>query len=100
MKYGYTEIRHLSSCDLRSLCIEENWYTGGTVEEYDNLLNMCNVGNITTDVIVEMATDIIEHSEDAVKFYQQCAGLDLSGCYTHVMFLIADKCNTYFTTTI
>lgn len=96
MKYGYKEIRTISACTLRSLCIEENWYTSGTNEEYENLLNMTNKDNITTDDIVEMATDIIEHSDEAVKFYKECAGLTLSDCYTHVMFLIAEKCNTYF----
>lgn len=96
MKYGYKEIRTLTACTLRSLCISENWYTSGTNTEYENLLSMTEKDNITTDDIVEMATDIIEHSEEAVKFYKECAGLTLSDCYTHIMFLIAEKCNTYF----
>ena len=96
MKYGYKEIRTLSACDLRSLCINENWYTGGTNEEYENLLNMTKKDNITTDDIVEMATDIIEHSESAIDGYMKGAGLTLGGCYTHVMFLLAEKCSTYF----
>ena len=96
----YIEIRTLDASDLRSLCIDENWYTGGTNEEYANLLSMTEKIGITTEDIVEMAADIIEHSEDAVKFYRECVGLDLPGCYTHVMFLIAEKCNTYFTTEI
>ena len=40
MKYGYKEVRILSMSDLRALCIREDWYTGGTNEEYANLLNM------------------------------------------------------------
>ena len=96
MKYGYEEIRILSSSDLRALCIAENWYTGGTNEEYANLLNMTKKNNITTDDIVEMATDIVEHSSEAINGYIKNAGLTMGGCYTHVMFLIAEKCNTYF----
>lgn len=96
MKYGYKEIRTLSSISLRELCIAEGWYTGGTNEEYENLLYMTNKDTITTDDIVEMATDIIEHSQSAIDDYMKLAGLTLSGCYTHVMFLIAEKCVTYF----
>lgn len=96
MKYGYKEIRILDMSDLRALCIAEDWYTGGTNEEYANLLNMTKKNNITTDDIVEMATDIIEHSSEAIKRYMDCAGLSHSECYTHVMFLIAERCNTFF----
>lgn len=96
MKYGYKEIRYLSSSDLRALCIAEDWYTGGTNEEYANLMAMINKDNITTDDIVEIATDIVEHSSEAIKGYMKNAGLTIGECYTHVMFLIAERCNTYF----
>lgn len=94
MKYGYREIRTLSSMDLRGLCIREDWYTGGTLRDYDNLMSMTEKENITTDDIVEIATDIIEHSETAkAKFEKASGGEDF---YLHVMFLIAEACNTYF----
>lgn len=96
MKYGYKEIRHLSMSDLRVLCIAEDWYTGGTNEEYANLLNMTTKDNITTDDLVEIATDIIDHSRSAIDAYMKNAGLTLGECYTHVMFLLAEKCSTYF----
>ena len=94
MKYGYKEIRRLHSTDLRALCIREDWYTGGTNEEYANLMDMTKKDNITTDDIVEIATDIIEHSDSARgKFERASGGEDF---YLHVMFLIAESCNTYF----
>lgn len=96
MKYGYREVRRLSSSDLRALCIKEDWYTGGDCEEYDNLLNMTKKENITTDDIVEIATDIIGHSDVAIEKYVRYYGMSMSEVYTHVMFLIAEKCNTYF----
>ena len=96
MNYGYKEIRHLCACDLRALCIAENWYTEGTNDEYDKLLVMTKKDNITTDDIVEMATDIIEHSGETVKRYMKIYGMSLDDCYAHVMFLIAEKCTTYF----
>lgn len=96
MKHGYKEIRRLSSTDLRSLCIRENWYTGGTVDEYSKLLSMTKRENITTDDIVEMATDIIGHSDAAVEKYMNFGGLDFDEVYAHVMFLIAEICYSYF----
>lgn len=63
--YGYKEIRKLHADTLRGLCIAKNWYTRGTCEEYENLLKMCDNENITTDMIVEIATDIMSHSADS-----------------------------------
>lgn len=97
MKYGYKEVRRLHSADLRALCIRENWYTGGTTAEYANLMSMTDKDNITTDDIVEIATDIIEHSSTAVKKIRECAGVTFSEIYTHFMFLIAETCTTFFT---
>ena len=94
MKYGYKEIRKLYSTDLRSLCIRENWYTGGTNEEYARLMDMTMKDNITTDDIVEIATDIIEHSERAKRDFEKSSGGE--DFYLHVMFLIAEACNTFF----
>ena len=94
MKYGYKEIRTLTRTDLRGLCIMEDWYTGGTCEEYANLLDMTGKENITSDDIVEIATDIIEHSETAKAKFERLSGGE--NFYLHVMFLIAEACNTYF----
>jgi len=88
-KYGYKEIRTLQASALRNLCIDKNWYTNGNNEEYTFLLNMCNNENITTDNIVEMATDIISHSIDIID-------CDLTTTYYHVCFEIARICNTIF----
>ena len=96
MKYGYKEVRILHSTDLRALCIREAWYTGGTNEEYYKLFEMADKDNITTDDIVEIATDIIEHSSEAVKELKRSAGLSDSEVYTHFMYLIAEACVTFF----
>lgn len=96
MKYGYKEVRTLGATRMRSLCITEAWYTDGTNEEYANLLEMARNPNITTDDIAEMATDIIEHSSDAVQKIKKRGGLDMREVYTHIMFLIAERCITHF----
>lgn len=86
MKYGYKEIRVLGAMSLRGLCIEKNWYTCGTCKEYDNLLSMADRENITTDDIVEIATDIMEHSKIHPDY-----------TFTDIMFDVAERCATYFT---
>ena len=96
MKYGYREVRRLGSMELRSLCIKEDWYTGGTNEEYAVLMDMANRENITTDDIVEMATDIYEHSESAMDRLKRAAGYDIGDCLKHIMFAIAERCTTCF----
>lgn len=64
MKYGYKVVRKLSSDALRALCIERAWYTRGDNEAYSNMLAMANKEDITSDDIVEIASDIIEHSSN------------------------------------
>lgn len=63
----YIETRILSAKNLRSLCIQNNWYTRGNNEEYKALFDRlyddygCKE-NMTTDKLVEIAEDIWEHS--------------------------------------
>lgn len=64
MKYGYKVIRRLSSDALRSLCIERAWFTGGDGEEYNKMLAKTQKEDITSDDIVEIANDIIEHTDE------------------------------------
>lgn len=64
MKYGYKEVRTISANRLRKLCIDHDWYTRGDNEEYRHLLDDMagDKENITTEDIVEIARDIIEHT--------------------------------------
>lgn len=63
MKYAYKVVRKLSMSALRSLCIEKEWYTNGDNDEYSHMLNMTKKEDITSDDIVEIAADIMEHSD-------------------------------------
>lgn len=56
------ETRKIFWNDLRNLCIRNNWYTCGTVKEYQKMLNICDKDNITTNDIVKIAQDIMDHS--------------------------------------
>lgn len=85
----YTETRILDASKLRSICIANDWYTGGTNEEYCNLFDRlydesgCPV-NMTTEKLVEIAEDIMEHSH--ITDYT----------ITSVMYVLAEGCYTYF----
>ncbi len=65
MKKQYKEIRRIFACDLRQLCVEKDWYTAGDNDEYKHLLFdlASDKENITTADIIEIAEDIMEHSE-------------------------------------
>lgn len=63
MKYGYKVIRSLSMAALRQLCIEQDWYTNGDNYDYSNMLFKAKKEDITSDDIVEIAADIIEHTD-------------------------------------
>lgn len=64
MEHGYREVRKIREDDLRNLCIAKRWYTRGDNAAYNHLLNDLagDKENITTDDIVEIALDIMEHS--------------------------------------
>lgn len=78
------ETRKLYYDDLRQLCIKNNWYTQGNCKDYENMLNMSEKDNITTNDIVAIATDIMNHSNDNEREL------------TSYCFEIAKICNTFF----
>lgn len=59
------EIRKISADAIRALCITNGWYTRGSNVQYANLLYELGElkENLTTKDIVEIAVDIIAHSE-------------------------------------
>lgn len=63
MKATYKETRHLHAFDLRALCIEKNWYTAGSNEEYAHLFELTKrKTSLDTEAIIEIAKDIYEHT--------------------------------------
>ena len=61
----YKEIRKIRASALRQLCIDRDWYTTGDNDEYGHLLYDLadNKENLSTADIIEIATDIMEHSD-------------------------------------
>lgn len=87
MSVKFKETRRISASELRKLCVQQDWYTGGTVEEYEHLLLDLadNKENITTADIVEIAYDIINHSDNITEDE-----------ITSVMFAVGKIANTFF----
>lgn len=65
MKKQYKEIRIIRASSLRQLCIDHDWYTAGDNDEYGHLLFDLadNKENLTTADIIEIAEDIMAHSD-------------------------------------
>lgn len=74
------ELRTISMSDVRKVCIENNWYTNGDCEAYDNMLSFVNsLEYASTDDLETIATDIKEHSNTDYEI-------------TNIMFVIANEC--------
>ena len=87
MKKQYKEIRKISASALRQLCVEHDWYTAGDNDEYGHLLyDLANdKPNLSTADIIEIAADIMEHSE-----------LDEDCTIESVAFEVARIAHTFF----
>lgn len=61
----YKEVRRITADKLQALCVEQGWYTRGTCEEYWLMLDTASSKeNLTTDDIMAIAEDIMEHSNE------------------------------------
>lgn len=74
MKKEYKEIRQINADSLRRLCISKRWYTSGDNAAYNHLLYDLadDKENITTEDIVEIAQDIMEHSDTDQELTSIC----------------------------
>ena len=61
----YKESRVIRASSLRALCVRQNWYTAGDNDEYGHLLLDLagSKENLSTADIMEIAADIMEHSD-------------------------------------
>ena len=57
------ETRTLYASDLRTLCIRENWFTLGDTEAYERMMTRTFCKNLTTEIIEDIARDILGHSD-------------------------------------
>lgn len=60
MKFEHT----IDMVDVRQFCINHNLYTCGDCEEYDTMLNSVEAKPCTPRHIIEIAKDIVNHSDE------------------------------------
>lgn len=75
--------KRIDSSSVRETCVRNNFYTMGTIEEYNELLDKAN-GDYSVDLLYRLAEDITEHSEHQT--------------IENVMFVLEKEAvNTFFT---
>ena len=71
------EDRIITRKNLKQLCIDFDLYTLGTSEEYEEMLKSAVFeGHLTTERIVEIAKNILEHSETDIELGSLCAEIN------------------------
>lgn len=84
------EVTKIYAGKVWAKCVEKQWYTKGTNEEYDHMLNMAKEP-YSVHLLEKMAKDIVDHSNEACW-----EGYD-DAPYLNVMFeLRTDCCYSYF----
>lgn len=83
------EIRLISSVKVRNACVEHNWFTCGSQEEYEIFLEYIYKLNLETRNIT---TNRLEHVAKKIKQYS-----DTEYDVAAIMFVLAnDCCKSYF----
>lgn len=71
------EERIITRNNLRQLCIDLDLYTLGTSGEYEEMLKSAVLeGHLTTEKIVEIAKNILEHSKTDIELGSLCAEIN------------------------
>ena len=73
---------------VRTMCIKNDFYTRGTCEEYDNMFRMCSEYNGEVGKLVEIAKDIVNHSDISV-FDPDCTTKEI---LISVMSMLVNEC--------
>ena len=63
------KVLYMLSCDtVRTVCIDNNFYTAGTNEEYEKMFSMVtkNGGTMPVEEVAEIAKDIAAHTSEDV----------------------------------
>lgn len=71
------EDRIITRKNLKQLCVDFDLYTLGTSEEYEEMLKSAVFeGHLTTEKIIEIAKNILEHSETDIELGSLCAEIN------------------------
>lgn len=84
------ETRKIQIDRVRSMCINNDYYTHGTCEDYAEMFEMCKVENPTTEDFAEIATDILYHSDK--RKMKERTGLSTHELRKCIMFELINDC--------
>ena len=80
----YRDVKSIDFESVREKCIVKRWYTRGTTKEYTDLADyIFDLEEVTTENLVVIANDILEHSE---------TDYDIEA----ILWELNKMCNTYF----
>lgn len=84
------EIRRIQTDRVRNLCIENNYYTKGTCEEYAAMFDLCRTVNPSTNDFEQIAVDIMEHSD--VQDWCERSGMPPMAMVECIMYELINNC--------
>ena len=87
------ETRIINWNDLRTLCIKHDWYTYGTNDEYADVLEFASSNEMTTENLVKVAQNIIDHSNP--NRFADCEP-NRTTPIQYVLFELAETCHSFF----
>jgi len=82
------EIKNLTGNNIMCMCIQEKFYTAGTNDHYERLLNWVNKASVTPTNIYKIAVDIYYHTP---LEYWEPYGYSREEALEHIMFLIGKR---------
>lgn len=91
--YGYKIIRKLGSEKMRNICIDRQWFTKGTNEEYKQLLRLSESENLDQDKIILMAQSICDHSDFSIT--SGFSGYGTSDIFLYVCDTLLKNCTEF-----
>ena len=88
------ELRKIDTAKVREMCIDCNYFTAGTNEEYEAMFEMCRAENPTTDKYVEIANVIFWCSNQ--KKLKEKYGVTGDEIVRNIVFDLINHCTTVY----
>ena len=77
--------------DVRSLCIANDWYTCGTNEDYNVMLDFVSKNEPTVENICWIAKDIISHSKSNMGLDIEAVMFDIGNRAVQTFYVVKEE---------
>ena len=78
--------------ELRTLCINKEWYTEGNIKEYDNLFDKLHE-DMTDDEVLDICKDIYDHSN--VEGTSEMYGVSYDEVFDNIVYNVFEIVHTF-----